>query len=87
MNLSLTEELEAWIEARVASGLYRSSSEVVREALRLLREREELKELRRAELRAAIAKGVAELEKGDVASFDRGVIEDLKAEGRRLRSE
>ena len=35
MNVSLTSELEAWIAERVSSGLYRSSSEVVREALPL----------------------------------------------------
>ena len=36
MNVSLTKELEAWIQDRIESGLYRSGSEVVREALRLL---------------------------------------------------
>lgn len=86
MNLSLTKELEAWVEARVASGLYRSSSEVVREALRLLREREELKELRRAELRSAIAKGVAELDDDGGVAFDRELIDGIKAEGRQTLS-
>jgi len=87
MNLSLTTELETWIESRVASGLYRSSSEVVREALRVLREREELKELRRLELRTAIAKGVADLDGDHAEPFDAGLIDDLKALGRRRRSE
>lgn len=87
MNLSLTDELEAWIEARVATGLYRSSSEVVREALRLLREREELKELRRQELRSAIAKGIGELDAGAAQALDAGLLDALKAEGRRRRSE
>lgn len=85
MNLSLTPELEAWIDARVASGLVRSSSEVVREALRLLREREELRELRRQELRAAIARGVADLDAGDAEPFDADLLAELKAQGRRLR--
>ena len=62
MNVSLTDELEKWIETRVASGLYRSSSEVVREAVRLLREKEESKELRRQELRALIDVGLQDLE-------------------------
>ena len=39
-NVSLTPELERYVAARVASGEYRSASEVVRAALRLLRERE-----------------------------------------------
>jgi antitoxin ParD1/3/4 len=87
MNLSLTPELEAWIDGRVASGLYRSSSEVVREALRVLREREELKELRKEELRAAIARGARDLEAGDAKPFTNELLAELKAEGRRRRSE
>jgi antitoxin ParD1/3/4 len=39
-NVSLTPELEAFIDNTVASGRYRSASEVVRAALRLLYERE-----------------------------------------------
>ncbi len=39
-NVSLTPELEAFIDSTVASGRYRSASEVVRAALRLLHERE-----------------------------------------------
>lgn len=40
MNVSLTPELERFVAEKVASGRYRSASEVVRAALRLL-EREE----------------------------------------------
>ena len=39
-NVSLTPELEALVDQKVASGRYRSASEVVRAALRLLDERE-----------------------------------------------
>jgi antitoxin ParD1/3/4 len=39
-NVSLTPELEAFVDQTVASGRYRSASEVVRAALRLLDERE-----------------------------------------------
>ncbi len=39
-NVSLTPEMEAFIDGRVASGRYRSASEVVRAALRLLDEDE-----------------------------------------------
>jgi antitoxin ParD1/3/4 len=37
-NVSLTPEMEAFIDGRVASGRFRSASEVVRAALRLLQE-------------------------------------------------
>jgi antitoxin ParD1/3/4 len=45
MNVSLTPELERYVAERVASGRYRSASEVVRAALRLL-EKEEREGLR-----------------------------------------
>jgi antitoxin ParD1/3/4 len=41
-NVSLTPELEAFIDTTVASGRYRSASEVVRAALRLLHEHERM---------------------------------------------
>ncbi len=40
MNVSLTLELEAFVEGRVACGRYRSNSEVLRAALRLLEKQE-----------------------------------------------
>src|SRR5207245_2295592 len=39
MNVSLTPELEALVNEKVKTGLYQTASEVVREALRLLKER------------------------------------------------
>jgi putative addiction module CopG family antidote len=39
-NVSLTSQLDAFVDGRVASGRYRSASEVVRAALRLLEEAE-----------------------------------------------
>ncbi len=41
-NVSLTPELERFVAERVASGRYRSASEVVRAALRLLEKDERL---------------------------------------------
>jgi antitoxin ParD1/3/4 len=38
-NVALTPELQALVESKVGSGRYRSASEVVRAALRLLDER------------------------------------------------
>ena len=54
MNVSLTPELEQYIRAKVDSGRYLSASEVVREALRLL----EQKEKRLEELRVEVQKGL-----------------------------
>jgi antitoxin ParD1/3/4 len=48
MNVSLTEELANFVKAKVSGGRYSSSSEVVREALRLMEkiEQQEAEKLR-----------------------------------------
>jgi antitoxin ParD1/3/4 len=43
-NVSLTPEIEAFIAGRIATGRYRSASEVVRAALRLLEDDERRRE-------------------------------------------
>ena len=80
MNVSLTPELERWIEERVQSGNYRSSSEVVREALRTMREVEDLKQLRREQLKASIARGLHDLDQGDSTVLTPDWFDELKRE-------
>ena len=58
MNVSLTTELEKWVQSKVESGMYTSASEVIREGLRLLKEQDALKEIRLAELRREIQQGI-----------------------------
>ena len=53
MNVSLTPELEELVNEKVRSGLYHTASEVVREALRLLKQRDD--EARRADQQAGVA--------------------------------
>jgi antitoxin ParD1/3/4 len=60
MNISLTPELEHWIQQKVESGHYQTLSEVVREALRTQIQREQ----QRDELRTIIEEGWAEVETG-----------------------
>ena len=72
MNVNLTPRLEAMVQQKVASGLYNNASEVVREALRLLEERDRL-----ARLRAAIAVGDAQIARGDVAEWTPDFMERL----------
>ena len=57
MNVHLTPELEALVQAKVKSGRYNSASEVVREALRLFEERDELLALRKDAIRQQIDAG------------------------------
>jgi antitoxin ParD1/3/4 len=44
MNVNLTPQLEELVRSKVASGLYTSASEVVRDALRLMEEKDRLRE-------------------------------------------
>jgi antitoxin ParD1/3/4 len=65
MNVSLTPELARFVEGQVRGGLYSTASEVVREGLRILAERETLRELRRQELRKQVQAGLDELDRGE----------------------
>ena len=58
MNVSLTPQLEEMVRLKVDSGLYHTASEVVRDALRLLEERDRIREMRLEELREEIQKGL-----------------------------
>jgi antitoxin ParD1/3/4 len=80
MNVSLTPELEQLVNDKVKSGLYNSASEVVREALRLLKEQDALKAYRFEEMRKEIAVGIAQADRGEMAPLD---IKAIQAEGRR----
>jgi antitoxin ParD1/3/4 len=82
VNVSLTPELERIIGEKVASGLYKSASEVIREALRLLAERDELRELRKDRLRLLLDKGLAELDAGESELLDDSLREEIKRTGR-----
>jgi antitoxin ParD1/3/4 len=67
MNISLTPHLEEMIREKIASGSYNSASEVVREALRLLEQEDQLQSLKLQKLRQDILEG---LESGPSAAFD-----------------
>ncbi len=83
MNISLTPQLESYIKEKVDTGLYHSVSEVVREALRLLEERDELKAVKLQALRQDIAEGLAELDQGLGRPAD---LQAIKSEARQRRA-
>jgi antitoxin ParD1/3/4 len=66
MNVNLGAVFDKFIAQLLKTGLYQSQSEVVREGLRLLKEREELKNLRLTELRREIAIGSAQADRGEL---------------------
>ena len=59
MNVSLTPELERFVSNKVDSGRHRTASEVIREALRLLEERDRHRDVRLEDLRQEIHRGLA----------------------------
>ena len=64
MHVSLTPKLEELVRGKVESGLYNNASEVVREALRLMQEHDEVRRLKLERLREELAKGEADLAAG-----------------------
>lgn len=87
MNVSLTPTLEELVQRKVATGLYNSASEVIREALRLLEERDEMRKMRLGTLRKEINVGLDQLERGEVSEYDdqslNTLATDIKAKGRK----
>jgi antitoxin ParD1/3/4 len=82
LNVSLPKELEARVREHVASGLYGSASEVIREALRLFETYQSVQQTRLAALKADIDQGLADVEAGRVSPVN---MADIKTEGRRRR--
>lgn len=86
MNVSLTPELEQLVNEKVSSGLYQTASEVVREALRLLKLRDD----EHARLKADIQAGFDQLARGEGREYDeasgRRLAERVKARGRSKRA-
>ena len=86
LNVSLTPELEQFVQSRVASGLYQTASEVIREGLRLLEERERAREAALEELRVKIRRGVEQADRGELLDGER-VFEEIRQLSARRRSE
>jgi antitoxin ParD1/3/4 len=77
VNVSLTPELGAFLRSRVKSGRYQTTSEVVREALRLLQHREKEREEGLKQLKAKLQRGAAQAGRGELLDADE-VFEELR---------
>jgi antitoxin ParD1/3/4 len=66
VNISLTPELNAFLQGRVKSGRYQTTSEVVREALRLLQYQEKEREESLKQLKTKLQRGAAHGTRGDL---------------------
>lgn len=73
MNVSLTEELRELVEGKVSTGYYKSASEVIREGLRLLAERDDIVALKHQAIRAKIAEGIDQADAGNLVDGEEAV--------------
>ena len=79
MNINLTPQLEELVRQKVESGRYTSASEVVRQPLRLMEEKDQFREARLGQLRQDIQEG---LDSGPSVAWSAA---DIKAAGRARR--
>jgi antitoxin ParD1/3/4 len=77
VNISITPELDAFLQSRVQSGRYQTTSEVVREALRLLERQENERDEARRQLKAKLERGAAQADRGELLDGDE-VFDELR---------
>jgi len=87
MNVNLGDTFDQFIAELLKTGHYQSQSEVVREGLRLLKEREEIRALRLSQLRTELDSGLKDLDNGDFKTHDEASLqkafEESKSRGRK----
>jgi antitoxin ParD1/3/4 len=79
LNVSLPVELENRVREHVASGMYGSASEVIREALRLFEAYQAIQNSQLQALRADIQQGLADVKEKRVGALD---VDAIKKQGR-----
>lgn len=84
MTIALPSESEELVNAKIQSGQYHSATEVIREGLRLLEEKDALRQIKLNQLRRDIAVAVEAADRGEVAPLD---IEDIIARGKKRLAE
>jgi len=70
MNITLGKEFERRITEKVSDGLYTSASEVIRDGLRLLFEKDISKNQQLEILRQEVAKGFEQLTAGEISTHN-----------------
>lgn len=76
MNVSLSDEFVEFVEEEIASGEYGTASEVVRDALRILKREREARAEKLAILRREVAIGLEQMQKG---RFSKRSVADIAA--------
>jgi antitoxin ParD1/3/4 len=68
-NVNLTEHFDRFVEGKIRAGRYGSASEIMREGLRLLEQRDEEEQIKLEWLRNAAEEGFDQLDRGDGLEF------------------
>lgn len=89
MQITLSPESEAIVKAKVESGEFESATEVIREALRGLDQRDRERERKLDAMRREVAIGLEQLARGEYRSYDSmdEFIEDVEADVARIVAE
>ena len=74
MHINLSDEMEQYLKAKVASGYYANATEVIRDAIRRMQAQEQ----QVAALQAAVALGDAQLAQGQGIPYSEAVLGQLK---------
>ena len=88
MNVNLGPTLDKFVADLVRTGLYQSQSEVLREALRLLKDRQANRQKELSRLRREIALGSAQIDRGEVVEASKvfARIREKSRQRKRLRA-
>ncbi len=78
MTITLTPDLEDFVQSRVDTGRYKSVVEVIRQGLRLLEDMESMIDVPVSELRERIAVGVEQADRGELLDGEE-VFRELEA--------
>lgn len=73
MHINLSFEMEQYLQSKVNTGYYSNASEVVRDAIRRMRDEDE----RLAALRAAVTVGDEQLERGEGVTYTAERLEQI----------
>ncbi len=78
-SVNITDELNSWINSKVASGDYNNASEIFREALRVLKARDEREKLELELLRHKVNLGI---EQANNKQFSNKTIDQIIADAK-----
>lgn len=78
MNVYLGPEFDRFVASLVKTGEYQSQSEVLREALRLLKREDQVRQIELEELRAKLAEGIRAADEGRMRPLDETTFERIR---------